>query len=354
MSAHRLSTVNHYTRPVEPTPRGKTGFVLAAAGHLSKDRYVQAVTRQLSPEQAEMLQQRMGQRAWQAWQLRAAHAGPAPRGWKHRWFYRGLAGLFHLAGLYDRGQMNFRNLRRYDLTLTVPGLPRALEGQRWLVLSDLHLNLDPQMGERVQAIVAAIEEPVQGTWFLGDWLTADRPLLVEQLEQLPTLIEALPGPVYAVSGNHDWPQLTLALEAATGLRYLHNEVVQLGEGYYLAGLAENTLTEAADLTSILTQLPEGAACTLLAHSPAAYLMVQGSRIRSMLCGHTHGGQIALPGGHALIAAPPGLPRACLRGGWHLDGIHGYTTMGISGAGLPIRYFSQPEIVVATLSAEREA
>jgi hypothetical protein len=69
----------------------------------------------------------------------------------------------------------------------------------------------------------------------------------------------------------------------------------------------------------------------------------------MLSGHTHGGQICLPGGHALIKVCD-VPRRILAGAWHHRGMHGYTSVGTGSCGVPLRYFCPPEITLHRFEA----
>lgn len=65
-----------------------------------------------------------------------------------------------------------------------------------------------------------------------------------------------------------------------------------------------------------------------------------------LCGHTHGGQIGLPGGRAVLTL--GLPRAHVAGLWGVGGMIGYTSTGAGTSGVPVRYHIPGEVTLFTL------
>jgi predicted MPP superfamily phosphohydrolase len=67
----------------------------------------------------------------------------------------------------------------------------------------------------------------------------------------------------------------------------------------------------------------------------------------MLSGHTHGGQICLPGSVALIKVCK-VPRRMQKGGWIFRNMAGYTSVGTGSCGVPLRFFCPPEMTVHTL------
>ena len=86
------------------------------------------------------------------------------------------------------------------------------------------------------------------------------------------------------------------------------------------------------------------------HAPAGLRALEGERFELALCGHTHGGQIALPDGRPLHAAPGPLSRRYNRGR-HSLGPGGtlIVSVGLGCTTLPIRINSDPEIVICRLS-----
>jgi len=67
----------------------------------------------------------------------------------------------------------------------------------------------------------------------------------------------------------------------------------------------------------------------------------------MLAGHTHGGQICLPGG-VPITLDSDLPRSLGRGAWRYGGMQGYTSVGAGCSVVAVRLNCTPEITLHTL------
>jgi hypothetical protein len=72
-----------------------------------------------------------------------------------------------------------------------------------------------------------------------------------------------------------------------------------------------------------------------------------ARFDAMLCGHTHGGQICLPGGIPLILNA-NAPRALCNGPWRYGRLQGYTSVGAGACIVDVRLNCPPEITLHTL------
>jgi len=86
---------------------------------------------------------------------------------------------------------------------------------------------------------------------------------------------------------------------------------------------------------------------LLSHSAEPYRAVQARGIDFMLSGHTHGGQICLPGGFAPMRNAR-QPSSMLNGAWVFHELTGYTSPGAGVCMVPVRYFCPPEVTVHVL------
>jgi predicted MPP superfamily phosphohydrolase len=161
--------------------------------------------------------------------------------------------------------------------------------------------------------------------------------------------ERMHGPVYAVLGNHD-PAEMLAPLAALDVRVLVNEATVLehaGAHVHLVGVDDPHWFRADDLEAALDGVPEDECRILLAHAPEIYEEAEARGVDLMLCGHTHGGQIALPGGW-----PPFLNVRCPRRfavrAWRHGRLRGYTTVGAGCSSIPLRLQVRPEVVIHRL------
>jgi predicted MPP superfamily phosphohydrolase len=87
------------------------------------------------------------------------------------------------------------------------------------------------------------------------------------------------------------------------------------------------------------------------HSPEGLLPMRGHRFELAFCGHTHGGQVALPGGRPIMMPGGPLNRAYAHGSHQLPAYEGATLIvsrGIGCSGLPVRLFAPPEVHVCTV------
>lgn len=157
---------------------------------------------------------------------------------------------------------------------------------------------------------------------------------------------------YAVLGNHDYfvdvEHITGRLEAV-GIRMLTNQAVRLPAPHAhvrICGLDDWGYGE-PDVAAALAGA-QGVKVVLM-HNPSSLLDLGQERFDLALCGHVHGGQIALPGGRALVVPHGPLSRRYSRGRFELDG--GGTLIvsrGVGASGLPFRAFSKPEVVICNL------
>ncbi|MFP4055062.1 MAG: metallophosphoesterase, partial [Phycisphaerae bacterium] len=85
----------------------------------------------------------------------------------------------------------------------------------------------------------------------------------------------------------------------------------------------------------------------MVHSPEFYSQAAEAGVDLYLCGHTHAGQVCLPGGRAVITHLHRGKRY-LQGLWKYRGMTGFTNSGAGCSGLPVRFFTRPEIAVLTL------
>ena len=249
-----------------------------------------------------------------------------------------------VTGLHERGQCNALAIEVAEHAVPLPRLPQAFHGFTLLQLSDLHLGAS-------EAAVDALVETVRPLNYdlcvlTGDYRFRTYGTFDDALAGLRRLREALQAPAYAVLGNHDSIRMVPAMEAM-GFRCLINESTQIRRGeevLYLAGVDDAYFYHLADLHHANDALPRDATSILLSHSPETYQHAAHAEFDLMLCGHTHGGQICLPGGLPVITHASS-PRRFARGSWRFREMIGYTSRGAGNSLVEIRFNCPPEVTL---------
>jgi len=260
-----------------------------------------------------------------------------------------------LAGAIALGMGSDAVLHRPRLrkrTVRIAGLPSALDGYRIGQLSDVHCG--PHVPEeKVAGWVARLNG-------LGlDLVTVTGDLITHGSSHVEAVARALGGlrakdGAFACMGNHDYftdgEHLVRELER-NGLSVLRNRGVVVERGgarLYVAGV-DDTWTSRHDLARALAARPEGAPTVLLAHDPDLFPQAQARGVELTLSGHTHGGQLAVPGVRRLSLA-----RFITRwtAGLYRQGRSWlYVNRGAGTTGPPVRLGAPPELAVITLRRE---
>jgi predicted MPP superfamily phosphohydrolase len=120
-----------------------------------------------------------------------------------------------------------------------------------------------------------------------------------------------------------------------------------GSRLYLAGVDDAHYYHVDNIEKAAQAIPEDAVSILLAHTPEIYRQAAHAEFNAMLCGHTHGGQICLPGGIPLTWDAR-CPRAMAAGAWTYLDMHGYTSVGAGTSIVSVRLNCPPEVVIHRL------
>ena len=246
--------------------------------------------------------------------------------------------------LHGRGRRNARDIRLRTNNVYLNGLPDTFAGYRVLQISDLHLDMAPDFPHalieavrRVDYDLCVITGDFRANTF-GDWLPA--------IDAMRRVRVHLHGDVYGILGNHDTIRMVPALEAMD-VRMLLNEQAVITRGsnsIYLAGIDDPHYYRADNLEKAAEQLPVDGVSILLAHSPEIYRHAAHADFDLMLCGHTHGGQICLPG-EVPVMCNARCPRDLCRGAWEYGGMQGYTSTGSGACIVDVRLNCPPEITL---------
>ena len=134
---------------------------------------------------------------------------------------------------------------------------------------------------------------------------------------------------------------------ALGIAVLVNECIAIRRGedaIYLAGVDDAHFYRADNIEKAATEIPERCVSILLSHTPEIYRQAAHAGFDLMLTGHTHGGQICLPGGIPILLEAD-VPRALGAGPWRHRQMVGYTSVGAGSSVVPVRFNNRPEITL---------
>jgi uncharacterized protein len=250
--------------------------------------------------------------------------------------------------IHGRGKRNARSIEVRRNEFVIDGLPEAFEGFSLLHISDLHLDIaDDMTGALADAV--ARSGHYDACVLTGDFRAKTFGPYQAALDAVRELRSRLRAPVYGILGNHDTIRMLPALEDMD-IRMLLNETVPIWRdeaAIFLAGIDDPHYYRADNMEKVADPIPEGAVSILLSHSPEMYKHAAYARFDVMLSGHTHGGQICLPGGIPVMLNA-GAPRAMCNGFWRYKGLQGYTSVGSGVCIVDIRLNCPPEVTVHTL------
>jgi len=251
-------------------------------------------------------------------------------------------------GLLRRARANSRTLTTANNVFVLPDLPEAFEGLRILHLTDLHVDMDEQ---NLQAVIRQIQPLDYDLCVLtGDYRQRTWGPIDNALDGMARLRKAIHGEAYAVLGNHDSVRMVPAMEDM-GYKLLMNEMVPLQrkqQKLYLAGVDDAHYYKAHNLHRAGDDIPTGGVSLLLSHTPEIWREAAHAGYDIFLCGHTHGGQLCLPGGIPLTLDSD-CPRRLGRGPWRVNGMQGYTSPGAGTSVLNVRLNCPPEVTIHTLT-----
>lgn len=261
----------------------------------------------------------------------------------HGWIRHAL----RLVGLHAHGRRNARRIQVVCNEVRLPHLPSQFEGFTLLHLSDLHLDLSHDLPD---VLIAAVRDLDYDACVLtGDFRARTFGPWQPALEALAKVVPYLKPPLYGVLGNHDTIRMVPGLEAL-GICMLINESVCLVRDQakiYLCGIDDPHYYRADNLEKALENVLEEAVTILLSHSPEIYRNAAYAKFDLMLCGHTHGGQICLPGGIPLWRNA-NAPLALCAGPWQYAGLKGYTSRGCGVSVVDVRLNCLPEVTLHVL------
>lgn len=238
--------------------------------------------------------------------------------------------------------------------IPVPGLPPGFSGLTIALLADLHHGPWNSFEYLRQAISLTNTLGAEAILLGGDYVRKGS----EYIEPIWCELAALSAPrgVHAVLGNHDqWEDESLVFTRQcmhnAGITDLTNRGIALSRGgdrLHIAGVGD-LWTDTQDLALALAAVPADGCAVLLSHNPDYLEEMDDVRVKLVLSGHTHGGQINIPFlGTPIVPSKYGnrYARGLVRRDWKQV----YVTRGVGLSVLPVRFRCRPEISLLTLEA----
>ncbi len=221
-------------------------------------------------------------------------------------------------------------------TVPVEGLTSPV---RIVHITDLHASEAVPLAylRRVADLISA--DPPDAVVVTGDLVTED-PLWIEGVARVLGEIRSRAG-TFAILGNHDYwtdgPRLSRALDRF-GVHHLRNANTHI-DSLRLVGIDDHW-TGNDDLERAIAGVGADEATLLMMHSPDLIYPAADGGIPLAVCGHTHGGQIRLPGMGALV-----VPSAYgFEQGWYeVDGTRMYVNRGVGTLSVKARLLCRPEV-----------
>ena len=267
---------------------------------------------------------------------------------EHLWDMYGCIRIcLKVSGFWKRAHRNYFDIQVVRNEVVLDRLPAAFDGYTILQLTDLHADMHPDFPAAVQRAIAQLNYDCMA--LTGDFRTCTFSDHSGATKASIEILKDVKAPCYATLGNHDSLAKVPIMEAA-GVQFLLNENVAFRRGadeLHLVGIDDPNFYMSHNFERALAGVPDDACKVLLSHSPETYHEADMLGFDFLMAGHTHGGQICLPGGRVLMHDRTS-PRRLLSGAWREGHLQGYTSRGTGASGLPVRLNCPPEVTLHVL------
>ncbi len=264
-----------------------------------------------------------------------------------------IAGATALASATAAGAYPFLEARWCRLvrrTIALPNLPSSLRGMRVLHLSDIHHGPFVPLGYIRDIVNAANSLDADLVLLSGDYVAHHRRYIEPGIEALSKLKARLGR--LAVLGNHDhWESAPISRQALAGAGFSLTD----NTGFWfehragrlrICGVGD-LWTDSQDPRAALADATDRDAVIMLSHNPDYAEVLHDERVGLMLSGHTHGGQVVVPGFGAPVV-PSRYGQKYLHGLVQAPSFQVFVSRGVGTVGPPVRFLCRPEIVQITL------
>lgn len=252
-------------------------------------------------------------------------------------------------GLRARGRRNASALAVRDNYVYSKKLPPTFDGFSILHLSDLHVEISGEALSCLRHILPSLCYDI--CVFTGDYRAQTRGPWHAAIVGMALVCKEINKPMYGVLGNHDTIRMLPNLEAM-GIQMLMNEsaLIERGDAKILiAGIDDAHFYRADNFENAASGMRTDQYSILLSHTPEVYQQAAHAEFDLLLSGHTHGGQICLPGGFP-VTLDSVLPRKFGAGAWEYHNLVGYTSTGIGTSIVTARFNCAPEITIHHLQS----
>jgi uncharacterized protein len=250
-------------------------------------------------------------------------------------------------GLYEAGSVRIERP-----AITLPNLPASFDEIRIAFLTDIHHGPYISLDYVVSIVRTTLALGPDLILLGGDYISLDAKYVEPCFEVLAGLKSPLG--VFGVLGNHDHRHglaETKAAFSAAGIEELTNRGVwlQRASSRLRLGGVDDLWYGQPDVNPALADAARADACLIVSHNPDFAEKMWDSRVGLILSGHTHGGQVYVPGYGAPIV-PSRYGQKYLQGLVQAPRTQVYISRGLGTVTPPIRYNSHPEITLMTLKA----
>ena len=250
-----------------------------------------------------------------------------------------LTGTATYGAVYERHQIGVTNA-----VLPVSGLAPGFDGLRIAFLTDIHHSSTVPAEDVTAAVNLALAQNPDVIVLGGDYVTFGDRAFVGPVAELLAPLKA-PYGVFAILGNHDDDRdMPAALEAQhiDVLKDARTRLEIRGERLELAGLRFWT-RRPQDVARVLRNSTD--TVLMLAHDPRRLVEASSLGVPAVLSGHTHGGQVVIPGFGAVARRT--FP--VLAGLGARDDTSIFVSRGVGTVYVPVRINCPPEVALITLA-----
>jgi predicted MPP superfamily phosphohydrolase len=235
-------------------------------------------------------------------------------------------------------------LIRVEQDIPVSGLPPALDGLRIGLITDIHHSTTVAADDVARAVELLRAAQVDLIVLGGDYVTFGNRAFVAPVAELLAPLAFAPHGSFAVLGNHDDDRdmpSALAKYGFTVLKDQRTTITIRNEPIDIAGIRFWT-RRVPHITPVLKGT--GPTTILLAHDPRRLTQAAELGVPLVLSGHTHGGQVLLPG----IGAVAAREFPVLAGLARSENTSLFVSRGVGTVYMPVRINCPPDVSVLTL------